>query len=77
MIRVTITTKDGQKHIAEKSSTDFNMHTYPTRQQLLDKFWDQVNTYELLSKPKAEKVIELVDHLEDLKDIRELTELLI
>ena len=77
VIRVTITTKDGQKHVAEKNSTEFSMHTYPTREQLLDKFWDQVNAYGLLSKPAAEKCIELVDHLEDLKDIRELTELLV
>ena len=53
------------------------MHTYPTREQLLDKFWDQVNTYNLLSKAAAEKCIELVDHLEDLTDMRELTDLLI
>ncbi|MBO4835579.1 MAG: MmgE/PrpD family protein [Lachnospiraceae bacterium] len=77
MIRVTITTKDGKTYSVNKSSTDFNMHNYPTREQLLDKYWDQVNTYGLLSKAAAEKCIELVDHLEDLKDIRELTELLI
>ena len=77
MIRVTITTKDGKTYSVNKSSTDFNMHTYPTREQLLDKFWDQVNTYNLLSKAAAEKCIELVDHLEDLTDMRELTDLLI
>ena len=77
MIRVTITTKDGKTYSVNKSSTDFNMHTYPTREQLLDKFWDQVNTYGLLSKAAAEKCIGLVDHLEDLEDMRELTDLLI
>ena len=77
MIRVTITTKDGKTYTANKSSTDFNMHTYPTREQLLNKYWDQIDTYGLLSHAAGEKCIELIDHLEDLSDIRELTDLLI
>ena len=77
MIRVTITTKDGKTYTANKSSTDFNMHTYPTREQLLHKYWDQIDTYGLLSHAAGEKCIELIDHLEDLADIRELTELLV
>ena len=77
MIRVTITTKDGKTYMANKSSTDFNMHTYPTREQLLNKYWDQIDTYGLLSHAAGEKCIELIDHLEDLSDIRELTDLLI
>lgn len=76
MIRVTITTKDGKTYTANKSSTDFNMHTYPTREQLLHKYWDQIDTYGLLSHAAGEKCIELIDHLEDLSDMRELTELL-
>lgn len=77
MIRVTITTKDGKKYTAKKSSTDFNMHTYPTREQLLHKYWDQIDTYGLLSHAAGEKCIELIDHLEDISDIRELTDLLV
>ena len=77
MIRVTITTKDGKTYTANKSSTDFNMHTYPTREQLLQKYWDQIDTYGLLDHAAGEKCIDLIDHLEDLSDIRELTELLI
>ena len=76
-IRVTITEKDGTKHTVMKSSNDFSMHTYPTREQLLAKYWDQIDSYSLISHAAAHKVIELVDRLEDLEDMRELTELLV
>ena len=75
-IRVTITERDGTRHVAEKSSSDFSMHDYPSREQLLAKYWDQVGSNDLLSRSAAEKAIELVDRLEELKDLRELTELL-
>ena len=52
------------------------MHDYPTREQLLAKYWDQIDAYGLLTHAAAQKAIDLVDHLEDLEDMRELTELL-
>ena len=76
-IRVTITEKDGTRHTVEKNSADFSMHTYPTREQLLAKYWDQINGYGLISHASAQKAIELVDRLEELEDLRELTELLV
>lgn len=76
-IRVTITTKDGQKYTIQKSSADFNMHTYPTREQLLAKYWDQVNGGGLLKRENAEKLIALTDRLEELEDMREITDLLL
>ena len=76
-IRVTITLKNGTKIVRFKDSSAYDVtSSYPTREQLLDKYWDQVTAYGLLPKASAEKCIELVDRLEDLKDIRELTELL-
>lgn len=76
-IRVTITKKDGSKFVSTKDNNDFNMHDYPTRDQLLNKYWDQIDAYNLISHAKAEKAIDLVDHLEDLEDMRELTDLLV
>lgn len=76
-IRVTLTTKDGSRFVAEKSSADFNMHQYPTRDQLLAKYWDQVNASGLLKRENAEKLVDLVDRLEDLEDIRCITDLLL
>ena len=75
-ICVTITEKDGSKHVVEKTSKDFSMHDYPTREQLVAKYWDQIDAYGLLTHAAAQKAIDLVDHLEDLEDMRELTELL-
>ena len=75
-IRATVYAKDGTKHSIKKTPKDFSMHDYPTREQLLDKFWAQINEYGLISKAKADKCIQLADRLEDLKDMRELTSLL-
>lgn len=76
-IRVTITERDGTKHTVTKSSNDFSMHTYPTREQLLAKYWDQIDSYSLIPHSAASKLIELVDRLEDITDMREITELLV
>lgn len=76
-IRVTITTRNGEKFISTKCNHDFNLHNYPTREQLLAKYWDQINAYDLISRSHAQKLIDLVDHLEDVQDMREITELLV
>ena len=76
-IRVTVTTRDGKKYVSEKSSSDFSMHDYPTREQLLAKYWDQVNGGGLLKPENARKLIDLVDRLEELPDMREITDLLL
>lgn len=76
-IRVTVTTKDGQRYVTHKNSRDFSMHNYPTREQLLAKYWDQINAYDLISHSKAQELIRLVDRLEELDDIREITDLLV
>ncbi|MGN1016807.1 MAG: hypothetical protein ACI4PL_07395 [Faecousia sp.] len=74
---VTVTTRDGQTYVSRKNSRDFSMHNYPTREQLLAKYWDQINAYDLISHSKAEKLIQLVDRLEELDDIRQITDLLV
>ena len=76
-IRVTITKKDGTKLEVFKDSNDFDMHNYPTREQFLAKYWDQVDAYGLIKHSAAEKLIELVNHLEDIEDMREITDLLV
>lgn len=75
-LRATVIEKDGTKHIVTKTSLDFDMHNYPSREQLLLKYWDQINSYGLLTHAKAQKVIDLVDRLEDINDMREITRLL-
>ncbi len=76
-IRAAVSEKDGTKHIVTKTSLDFDMHNYPSREQLLSKYWDQINSYGLLTHAKAGKVIDLIDRLEDIDDMREITNLLI
>lgn len=76
-MRATITLQDGTKIVRTMDTTKFNKFELPSQEQILDKYWDQINAYGLLSHAKATKIIELVDHLEELKDMRELTDLLI
>jgi 2-methylcitrate dehydratase PrpD len=53
-----------------------SMHKYPSREEILSKFWDQVEAYKGVSKVKAQKLIETIDHLEETENMKELTELL-
>lgn len=76
-MRATLTLRDGAKIIRKIDSTMFNKFEMPSREQLLNKYWDQINAYGLITHAKAQKAIELVDRLEELSDLRELTELLI
>lgn len=75
-VAVRVTKKDGAIEEQVQGPGGFSMHDYPTREQLLGKYWDQIDTYGLLTKARAQKVVDLVDRLEELNDLRELTTLL-
>lgn len=73
-MKVWIMMRDGRTLEAEE---DFMaMVKYPSKQVLADKFWDQFNTFGRLPKRNGEKLIELSSRIEELKDMREYTELL-
>lgn len=67
--------KDGRIFNAE---ADFikEMFLYPSREFLLEKFWDQFNAFGKLPKSTGEKIIELADRIDAVKDMREFTQLL-
>ena len=67
--------KDGRVFEAE---ADFikEMFLYPSKEFLVQKFWDQFNAFGKLPKSVGEKIIELAGRIETLKDMREYTELL-
>ena len=77
--------KESKKVVKENKRINFEdiedysaaMHTYPTREFLLGKFWDQFNTFGKLPKSTGEKIIELADKIETLTDMREYTDLLV
>ena len=54
-----------------------SMHTYPTREFLIGKFWDQFDTFGKLPKSTGEKIIELAFKIDTLEDMREFTDLLV
>jgi hypothetical protein len=73
-MKVSVVMRDGKTLDAEE---DFMaMQNYPSKQVLEDKFWDQFNTFGRLPRRNGEKLIQLASRIEELKDMREYTELL-
>lgn len=75
MMKVIVEMKDG---VVYEDLQDYggSMHDYPSREFLLQKFWDQFNAYGKLPKSVGEKIVELADRIETLPDMREYTQLL-
>ena len=73
LFRIRVTTKDGQ--VYEKVQ-DGASYQYPTREEILAKFWDQVDAHQSVSRAKAQKILDMIDHIEDVKEMKEYTELL-
>lgn len=72
-VRVKMTTGEVVEDSREAS---FDMHRYPEREQLVEKFWDQVNASGQISQQNAEKLVDLIDRVEELEDMRSITSLL-
>jgi 2-methylcitrate dehydratase PrpD len=75
-MRVRVTMKNGNIYEHTQDAAEA-MHTYPTKELLVEKFKDQFNAYGKLPKANAEKIIELACNIETIKDMREFTELLV
>ena len=66
---------DGSQFIAEADFLE-EMFLYPSRECLLEKFWDQFNTFGRLPRSVGEKIVEMAENIENVKDMREYTQLL-
>jgi hypothetical protein len=49
---------------------------YPTKQELLDKFWNQFEAFGRLPRKNGEKIIALASRIDEVEDMREFTEAL-
>jgi 2-methylcitrate dehydratase PrpD len=74
-MRVRVTMNNGDMYEATQDAADA-MHSYPTREFLVGKFMDQVNVFGKIPKAKARKIIDLALNVENVRDMREYTELL-
>jgi hypothetical protein len=73
-MKVTIDLKDGRTLEAEE---DFMiLKRYPTKQELLDKFWNQFEAFGRLPRKNGEKIIALASRIDEVEDMREFTEAL-
>lgn len=75
MMKVIVEMKDGAVY-EDLQDYGGSMHDYPSREFLLQKFWDQFNAYGKLPKSVGKKIVELADKIETLPDMREYTQLL-
>ena len=73
-VRIRVTTNDGK--VYEKLEEGGVADKYPTREEILSKFWDQVDAYQSVSRAKAQKILDMIDRIEDVKEMKEYTELL-
>lgn len=76
MMKAVVELKDGTVLEQELDYTAA-MYEYPTKEFLLEKFWDQFDTFGKLPKSVGEKIIELAGKVDQLSDMREFTELLV
>jgi 2-methylcitrate dehydratase PrpD len=73
-VRVTMNSGDVYEHTQDAGEA---MHAYPTQEFLVGKFMDQHNAFGRLPKANAEKIINLAFKIDEVKDMREYTELLV
>ena len=73
-VKVVLEMKDGSTIEAEENF--MIMERYPEREELIEKFMDQFNAYGKLPKANADKIIEMAFKIDDVKDMREFTQLL-
>lgn len=75
MIRLRVTTKSGAVYENVQNALMVT-HQYPTKEELLSKFWDQVHAFGNVRDVEAQKLVELIDRLEYIENMKEITELL-
>ena len=73
-VKVMVDMKDGSTLEAEENF--FVMERYPQREELISKFMDQFHAYGKLPASHADKIIETAFRIDEVKDMREFTELL-
>ena len=72
---VRVTTTSGEVYEDGREAA-FDMHLYPEHEQLVEKFWDQVNASKSIRREQAEELLDLINRVEDLEDMRSITSLL-
>jgi 2-methylcitrate dehydratase PrpD len=77
-VALTVRMKDGATHTAESRIARGDIAANPiSRDELLAKFWDNVEFAQKHQRGDAEALLELLEHLEDQDGINEITRLLV
>ena len=76
-VKLTVKIKNGEEY-SESGTPQREWTTKPTpKEKIVAKFWHQVDFSQTVSRGNAKKLIGLIDHLENVKDVNKLVELLI
>ena len=74
---MTVKIKSGKEY-SESGTPNREWTTRPTpREEIVAKFWHQVDFSKTVSRKNARKLIDLIDRLEKVEDVNKLVELLI
>jgi 2-methylcitrate dehydratase PrpD len=75
-VKLTVKMKNGKEY-SESGTPHREWTTRPTpKEEIVAKFWHQVDFSQTVSRGNAKKLIGLIDHLENVKDVNKLVELL-
>ncbi len=75
-IKVQVKMKDGKEYIEEKSAARDWVTNPIGKDKILAKFWHQVEFSKTVKEKNARKLLDLIEHLEDLDDVSRIVRLL-
>jgi 2-methylcitrate dehydratase PrpD len=76
-IKLQVKMKDGREYVqAKTASQDWLTRPWPM-EQVLAKFWHQVEFSKTVSRPNAEKLLEQIDRLEKLENVSQIIKLMV
>jgi 2-methylcitrate dehydratase PrpD len=76
-VKLTVKMKNGKEY-SESGTPHREWTTRPTpKEEIVTKFWHQVDFSQTVSRKNAKKLIDLIDHLEEVENVNQLIELLI
>ncbi|OGN90943.1 MAG: hypothetical protein A2158_00975 [Chloroflexi bacterium RBG_13_46_14] len=76
-VKLTVKMKNGKEY-SESGTPHREWTTRPTpKEEIVAKFWHQVDFSQTVSRKNAKKIIDLINHLEEVENVNQLIELLI
>ncbi|MBN1643286.1 MAG: MmgE/PrpD family protein [Dehalococcoidales bacterium] len=76
-VKVKVITKDGREHLESTEIPRGDPQNPLSKEELIDKFWTNVEFGRTVTRENAKKALEMIENLENLNSVRDLTRLLV